>query len=157
MGYKVLVEKTDRYLHVRVTRENTPENVRAYLGDVYQACADSGISAVLVEEDLRGQALDPVDVYRIIAESSAQTAPIIQKIAYVDLNSERSVANISLGEAVARDHGVNVRAFPTVAAAEHWLAPPEGPGSPGRNPWTKLAASGGSTAFERRLPDGSSV
>jgi len=67
-----------------------------------------------------------VDVYRIIAESSAQTASIIQKIAYVDLNLERSVANISLGEAVARDHGVNVRAFPTVAAAEQWLAPPDG-------------------------------
>src|SRR3990172_5033205 len=82
MGYKLLVDKTDRYLHVRVTGENIPENVRAYLGDVYQACADSGISSVLVEEDLRGRALDPVDVYRIIAGSSAQTAPIIQKIAY---------------------------------------------------------------------------
>jgi len=66
--------------------------------------------------------LDPVDVYRIITESSAQTAPIIQKIAYVDLNSERSEANISLGEAVARDHGVNVRAFATVAVATQWLA-----------------------------------
>jgi hypothetical protein len=58
--------------------------VRAYLRDIYRACSDSGVSAVLVEENLRGQALDPVDVYRIIAESSAQTAPIIQKIAYVD-------------------------------------------------------------------------
>ena len=126
MSYEASVEKKDRYLHVRVTGENTPENVRAYLCDIYRACAESGVSAVLVEEDLRGQALDPVDVYRIIAESSAQTAPIIQKIGYVDLNSEHSVANISLGEAVARDHGVNVRAFPTVAAAEQWLAPPNG-------------------------------
>ena len=122
MSYKVSIVKKDRYLHVRVTGENTPENVRAYLGDVYQACADSGIAAVLVEENLRGQALAPVDVYRIIAESSAQTAPIIQKIAYVDLDAERSDANITLGEAVARDHGVNVRVFPTVAAAEQWLA-----------------------------------
>ena len=63
-----------------------------------------------------------MDVYRIIAESSAQTAPIIQKIAYVDLDAERSDGNITLGEAVARDHGVNVRVFPTVAAAEQWLA-----------------------------------
>jgi hypothetical protein len=126
MSYEASVEKKDRYLHVRVTGENTPENVRAYLRDIYRACSDSGVSAVLVEENLRGQALDPVDVYRIIAESSAQTAPIIQKIGYVDLNSEHSVANISLGEAVARDHGVNVRAFPTVAAAEQWLAPPDG-------------------------------
>jgi hypothetical protein len=126
MSYEASVEKKDRYLHVRVTGENTPENVRAYLRDIYRACSDSGVSAVLVEENLRGQALDPVDVYRNIAESSAQTAPIIQKIGYVDLNSEHSVANISLGEAVARDHGVNVRAFPTVAAAEQWLAPPDG-------------------------------
>ena len=122
MSYKVSVEEKDRYLHVRIAGENTPENVRAYLGDVYQACADSGISAVLVEENLRGWALEPVDVYRIIAESSTQTAPIIQKIAYVELNSERSVANISLGEAVARDRGVNVQAFPTVATAEQGLA-----------------------------------
>jgi ABC-type lipoprotein release transport system permease subunit len=122
MSYMVSFEKKDRFLHVRVSGENTPDNVRAYLREVYQACAEFGVPAVLVEENLRGQALDPVDVYRIIAEPSAQTAPVIQRIAYVDLNSERSEANITLGEAVARDHGVNVRVFPTVAAAEQWLA-----------------------------------
>ena len=41
MSHRMSVETKARYLHVRVTGENTPENVRAYLREVYQACADS--------------------------------------------------------------------------------------------------------------------
>lgn len=52
MSYRVSVETKARYLHVRVSGEDTPENVRAYLRDIYQICGDSGIAAVLVEEDL---------------------------------------------------------------------------------------------------------
>lgn len=121
MSYKLDVENKGRYLHVRVTGENAPENVRDYLREIYDACGSAGVPIVLIEENLQGPALDPVDVYRIIMESSARTAPVIRKIAYVDINPEHPQTNIELGETVARDHGVNVMAFSTVPEAVEWL------------------------------------
>lgn len=121
MSYKLNIENKDRYLHVRVTGENSPENVRDYLREIYDACASAGVPCVLIEEDLQGPALDPVDVYRIILESSARTAPVIRTIAYIDLNPEHPQTNIELGETVARDQGVNVMAFSTVPEAMEWI------------------------------------
>ena len=121
MSYQADVENKGRYLHVRVIGENTPENVLAYLKDIYDACANAGVPSVLIEENLQGPALDPVDVYRIILESSARTAPVIRMIAYVDLNPEHPQTNIKLGETVARDQGVNVRTFSTVPETMEWI------------------------------------
>jgi hypothetical protein len=121
MGYSVKVAPKGGYLRVTVTGKNTAENVRACLSDVYEACAESGVANVFIEENLRGPALDPVQVYRIILDSSPRTAPIIRRIAYVDLNPEHPSTNIELGEAVARDQGVNVRVFPTLDLAESWM------------------------------------
>jgi len=122
MGYSCSIENKGPYLHIRVTGENTPETLRAYLRDIYEACAREHIPDVLIEESLEGPPLEPVDVYRIITESSAQTSPVIHKIAYVDINLEHPLPNIRLGERVARDRGVNVRAFSTFAAAMEWLS-----------------------------------
>jgi len=88
MGYSCSIENKGPYLHIRVTGENTPETLRAYLRDIYEACAREHIPDVLIEESLEGPPLEPVDVYRIITESSAQTSPVIHKIAYVDINLE---------------------------------------------------------------------
>lgn len=128
MSYKLDVKNKGRYMHVTVSGDNSPENVRGYLREIYDACASAGIPTVLIEEDLQGPALDPVDVYRIILESSARTAPVIRKIAYVDLNPEHPQTNIRLGETVARDQGVNVMAFSTVPEALEWVEAE--PGSP---------------------------
>lgn len=121
MNYSFTYEEKTGFLHVRVSGDNAPENVRRYLRETYEAAARTGISTILLEEDLEGQALDPVDVYAIARDASAETSPIIKKIGYVDLNPERSGSNIDLGEQVARDQGVNVRAFTSVEAAEAWL------------------------------------
>lgn len=128
MSYQVDIENRDRYLHVRISGDNTPENVLAYLRDIYEACASAGVPSVLIEENLQGPALDPVDVYRVILESSARTAPVIKQIAYVDLNPQHPQSNIKLGEVVARDQGVNVMAFLSVPEAMEWLETE--PGSP---------------------------
>jgi hypothetical protein len=121
MSYQMDVENKDRYLHVRISGDNTPENVLAYLRDIYDACASAGVPNVFIEENLQGPALDPADVYRVILESSARTAPVIKRIAYVDLNPQHPQSNIKLGEVVARDQGVNVMAFSTVLEAIEWL------------------------------------
>lgn len=121
MSYTVSVEAKRGYLHMSVTGENTPENVRAYLSEIYETCAAANVANVLIEEYLSGPPLDPVEVYRVILDSSPRTAPIIRRIAFVDLNPEHPSTNIELGEAVARDQGVNVRTFPTLAKAENWM------------------------------------
>ena len=124
MSYEFSAEERDRFVHVRVTGENTPDNVRGYLREVYELCARTGASYVLIEEDLRGPRLDPVEVYRIIVSASADTVPVILSIAYVDLQSRDDNSNIDLSVEVARDRGVNVQAFRTVAEAEAWLSQP---------------------------------
>jgi hypothetical protein len=122
LDYLFSVEERPDFLHVRISGVNTADNVRRYLRDTYEAAARTGIRSVLIEEDLRGPAIGAVEVYRVASDASAQTSPIIQKIAYVDLHASRSPSNIELAVAVARDRGVNVRAFDAVSAAEVWLA-----------------------------------
>ena len=121
MGYAVTFEEHEAYLVARVAGENTPESLRAYLADIYKACIRTGQSSVLIEENLDGPPLEPIDVYEVLKESSARTSPVVRKIAYVDVSSRHSATNPRLGETVARNRGVNVRVFPDVEAAREWL------------------------------------
>ncbi len=126
MGYALNLAEGVGFLRIRVTGENDPETVRRYLREVYDVCAKLGSPAVLIEENLLGPSVKPVDAYRLISDASAQTAPVLLRIAYVDLNHEHSASVLELGEAVAKDRGVNIRLFRSVAAAEEWLAAESG-------------------------------
>jgi hypothetical protein len=126
-SYSLSLEDRRTYLHARVAGRNTPANVRAYLREIYRASAQAGIPSVLIEEDLRGPALEPVEVYRLIIEASPETSPVLLKIAYVDVSGRDHPRNVRLGEAVARDRGVNVSAFSTIQEAQDWLVAQDGP------------------------------
>jgi hypothetical protein len=126
MDYAFALESKAGFLHVR-SAANTADNVRRYLRQTCAAVAHTGIRSVLIEEDLQGPPIEAVEVHQITSQASVQTSPIIQKIAYVDLHVNRSPSNIELGVAVARDRGVNVRAFDTVTAAEDWLRSQDDP------------------------------
>ncbi len=121
MGYSITVEVKGTYLHVKVTGENTPENLQQYLAEVYKTCSERGFSAVLIEENLSGPSLLPADVYKIISKASSQTSPIVNKIAFVDVNPIHSPAIAVLGEAVGRDRGANVKVFRSIDEAATWL------------------------------------
>lgn len=122
MRYAFSYQKKPRYLHIQVTGENNAENIQRYLSEVYEACVRERCSAVLIEENLVGPRLDAVVVYRIIAEGSSHTSPVILKIAYVDVQASQPAPNVQLAEVVAQDRGAPVRAFSTVTEAEAWLA-----------------------------------
>jgi len=122
MGYSFTAKETPRFLHVRVSGDNSAENVRRYLSETYEAASRTHLHFVLIEEDLEGPPLDPVEVYHVATDASTQTSPVIAKIAYIDLRARRSPSNVELAVTVARDRGVNVRAFPTFAQAQEWLA-----------------------------------
>jgi hypothetical protein len=121
MGYSLSLEAKGSFLHVKVMGENTPENLQQYLAEVYKSCSERGFSAVLIEENLSGPSLLPADVYKIITRASSQTSPIVNKIAFVDVNPIHLSSIAALGEAVGRDRGVHVRIFRTVAEAAAWL------------------------------------
>ena len=121
MGYTLTMKAKGSFLHVIVTGENTPENLQQYLAEVYKSCSEGGFSAVLIEENLSGPSLPPVDVYKIITKASSQTSPIVNKIAFVDVNPTHLPSIAVLGEAVGRDRGANVRVFRTIEEAESWL------------------------------------
>lgn len=121
MSYSVSFEYGDPHLRVRVSGELTAANLRAYLRDVYEECARTGRSTVLIEEDLEGPPLRPIEVYRVIVQASAETAPVVQKIAYVNLQAQAVERSVDLAMEVATDLGVNVRAFTDASAALSWL------------------------------------
>jgi hypothetical protein len=121
MSYTLAVEDQTGFLYVKVTGENSPETFESYLLAVYKACTERGFSSVLIEENLSGPSLDPVEVYRIVTIASALTSPVLRGIAYVDTNPEHPKAILDLGEAVARDRGVNIRVFTNTAEASRWL------------------------------------
>lgn len=62
MSYEFLAEEKQGIVHVKVKGENSSDNVRGYLREVYELCARTGASSVLIEENLIGPRLDPVEV-----------------------------------------------------------------------------------------------
>ncbi len=121
MSYTIVFEEEPTFLHVIVTGKNSPENVQLYLAEIYKFCAQKGFSSVLIEENLSGPSLDPVDVYKVISKASSLTSPIVNKIAYVDVNPGHTPSIATLGEAVARDRGANIRVFQNKGEAAAWL------------------------------------
>ncbi len=121
MAYDVKAIREDDYLHAIVTGDNTPADVAAYLGQVRKICAESGLSKVLIEENLAGPRLDTVDVYDVVVAASADVAPAIRQVAFVDTNPEHDFANIKFGETVAVNRGVNAKVFRDVPSAVEWI------------------------------------
>lgn len=132
MKYEFRVAAKEGYLHAVVSGDNTPETVRRYLREVYEACAASKCPCVLVEENLEGAGLDLGDIFGVVAEASRSVWPVVQRIAYVDLNRHHDLRNMKFAETVAVNRSVNVRVFGDVPAAENWLRDPAAP--PPENP-----------------------
>jgi hypothetical protein len=121
MAYDMEVIRGGDYLRVVVTGDNTPADVIGYLDQVRKACAEHGLSKVLIEENLTGPQLDTADVYDVISTASVGVAPVVQFIAYVDVNPEHNFATMEFAETVAVNRGVNVRVFRDVPSAVEWI------------------------------------
>jgi hypothetical protein len=120
-SYQLTIDKKPGYWHFRVTGPNTPEVVRAYLADVYYACAQSDCTSILVEENLSGKGLGLFDIFEVVTEGSEKTWPHIRRIAFVDVNPDHSSHDMKFAETVAVNRGVNVHVFCSVAEAQAWL------------------------------------
>jgi hypothetical protein len=121
MSYELRVDDPPGYLHVRVTGANTSEVLASYLEEVLQICASRRCTALLIEENLAGPELPLAEIYRIVRKSSESPLAHLVKVAFVNLNPAHPDANMTFGETVARNRGVNARAFRSVHEAQAWL------------------------------------
>ncbi|MDX1506918.1 MAG: hypothetical protein R3358_01480 [Woeseiaceae bacterium] len=118
MSYEITCERRPDYLVFRVTGENTAENVQAYLSDILALCREHDCFRILVHECLEGRRLKVDDVFDIASEGAMKALGVFQAIAYVD---ERMGDMSYFMETVAINRGMPIKAFRTVAHAEHWL------------------------------------
>ena len=121
MPYEFRVTSKKGYLHAVVVGENTLETVQRYLQQVVESCASTKCPNILVEENLEGAGLDLGDIFGVASEGSRSVWPVVQRIAYVDVNRRHDLRNMKFAETVAVNRSVNVRVFADVPAAENWL------------------------------------
>ena len=130
MKYEFRLSRKEGYLHVHMSGENSPETVARYLKQLYEECKKTGCPNVLVEENLEGAGMDVGEIFGVVSQGSKTVWPVLQKIAYVDVNPQHDLRNMKFAETVAVNRSVNVRVFATVPEAENWLVaqlkPPQG-------------------------------
>ncbi|MBT8352041.1 MAG: hypothetical protein KJO26_12530 [Deltaproteobacteria bacterium] len=119
MTYNLSFKKKYNYLHVKVTGENSMDNVKRYLEEVLLKCKDTKCSRLLIEEQLVGPRLDTFKVFEIAAKGSVQSHGLFKAIAYVDINAEGNLMHFA--ENVAFNRALPVQIFQTVVEAEKWL------------------------------------
>jgi len=121
MEYRFQVLHRDGFLHVSVVGDNTPETVRRYLKELYETCVKLECPNVLVEENLDGAGLDLGDIFGVVSEGSRSVRPVVQCIAYVDVNPSHDPRNMKFAETVGVNRSINIRVFGAVPEAENWL------------------------------------
>src|SRR4029450_2216708 len=116
-SYQLRIHEAAAYLHIVVTGPNTTEVVRGYLREIVEICASRRAAGVLIEQNLAGPGLKLGEIYNIVSEGSEYPLAHQLNVAFVNLNTDHSLASMKFAETVARNRGVNVRAFPSVEAA----------------------------------------
>jgi hypothetical protein len=121
LSYLLNLNNKGNFLHVKVTGDNTPENVSGYLSDVLKYCLEHNCHDVLIEENLSGPGLEIFEIFNIASHGAKNALFAIRQIAYVDLNPEHSSKSMDFAETVAGNRGLFVKIFSTVHDAEKWL------------------------------------
>jgi len=129
--YALSLESRAGYLHARVTGSNSQQTVLDYTQEIHNACIERDLHAVLIEENLSGPSISLSAVLQIVVQRAPQAAKLLKRIALVDVNPEHDPSRLEFAEDAAANRGVNLRLFPSVAAAQQWLQ--EAPGS-GKDP-----------------------
>jgi PAS domain-containing protein len=121
MDYKFLSELKDGYLHIRVEGDYATDTMRRWVAEGLEACRRHGCSKVLVEERLAGDSLGLGDIFWIVTEWSQAAQLSVTHMAYVDIDPGHRNDLCGFAETVARNRGLNLRAFGSIEEAERWL------------------------------------
>jgi hypothetical protein len=123
MDYQLTIIQKDEkssYLHIVGTGRNTREAVAGFLMRGFQECLDRDYPRVLIESRLVGPNLPLWDIFELASQVSSLDMGFFEAIAYVDADDPPELAQFI--ENVTRNRSLPLRAFPTVTAAERWLA-----------------------------------
>ena len=120
MSYHLSIEEHPSYVHACATGTMSPENALRFLVDANAACGQRGRRRLLLEFGFTGPSLNGGTIYEIVTARSAHGAAF-ERIAYVDASAERNPEHKRFAETIARNRGVNVRLFRSVAEAREWL------------------------------------
>ena len=120
-GCKVDITPENGFLRVRVSGPNHPKTVVQYMQAVHRACEEAGTASVLIEENLSGPRLDPVEVFQTLSNDLSGIGSGFENIAYCDVNVDSDPSRVRFMENVATNRGINVRVFDDPADAERWL------------------------------------
>ena len=120
-SYRIAIEQRPHYLYATVTGDSSVETIARYIADIRAACTRLRVFRVLVLVNLEGPGVSMLDLYKVVAAGSDDTAGIGLRAAYVELNPLRSDANMQMAENVAHTRGIPMKTFRDVAAAEAWL------------------------------------
>jgi hypothetical protein len=112
------IEPGDGYLHAAVFGRDTAEEMRDFLLAVHAACQEHGTPKILISVRQSRAVFKPED-YGLSGYVNGLITPACQ-IALVGDTDEVNSANEYI-EIVARQQGVNVRAFRDEAAALRWM------------------------------------
>ena len=119
MNYNLTITLKSTYLHAIVTGVNTKEGVVRYLEEIRRECVTRNCFRVLIEERLEGPRIGTMDVFELSDRGSSKAPGMFEAIAYVDVNAVSD--SMHFAETVARNRGLPIFVFSTVAEAEKWL------------------------------------
>ena len=116
--YQLAIEIHDSYVHATATGEHKAENALRFLKEAYEACLENGKDSVLLEMRLEGPTMGAGNIFSVVQQRS-EPGRELRRVAYVD--GGRDPEKAKFAETVARNRGVNVRLFASVAEAKKWL------------------------------------
>jgi hypothetical protein len=119
---KFSIELRDGYLHATVYNRDTADEMREFLLAVHAACRKHGSSKILLAVR-RSRAMFKPEDYGLSAENRGYANELVTpacQIALLGDTDEVNSANEYI-ELVARQQGVNARAFRDERAAQRWL------------------------------------
>jgi hypothetical protein len=118
MEYRFELFPHPSYLHVRATGTHNRANTMRFMEESHRECVARGYDALLIEQALEGPSLGPGGIFKIV-QARLDTARTLRRIAYVDTHGR--IDGRKFVEDVARNRGINVRAFASVDDAKLWL------------------------------------
>ena len=119
MTFNLTISKKANYLHAIVTGQNSFENVKGYLQQIFRECKAADCPRLLIEERLEGPRLNTSEVFEIASQESDRVFRFFTAIAYVDVNAEGDL--MEFAETVAFNRAMPVKIFSTLSEAEKWL------------------------------------
>lgn len=121
MDFTTSISFDQNYIHARAEGTNSVESVNGYLTDIRKAVEEHQCKKILIEDNLVGSGLDPVDVFEIVRIHGRYARDNKLRIAYIDLNKNHHRTTVAFGENLANIIGVKVKVFSETTEAKEWV------------------------------------